>query len=92
MLRKLLVMTAIVSMLFFGAIGIAFADDPHQPGATGQPGKTCGTTGAEISPGGGNSVNSTGSPFTGGTADSHYNVANSQYDVACFQNSPPQHP
>jgi hypothetical protein len=32
-----------------------------------------------------------GSPFQGGRADSSYNVAKSQYDVACYQNSQP-HP
>ena len=36
-------------------------------------------------PGGDNSASSPGSPFTGGVSDGKYNVAKSQYDVACFQ-------
>src|SRR5207244_5417194 len=50
--------------------------------------------GAPNAPGGGNSTNSPGSPFNGGSSASHYagqqpqnsaNGQNSQYDVACFQ-------
>jgi hypothetical protein len=82
MLRKLLVITAVVSVLMVGPVGVAFAANP--PG-NGQPGQTCGTDGATSAPGKGNSANSPGSPFVGGVADGKYNAAESQYDVACFQ-------
>ena len=89
MLSKLLAATAIVTVLSLGLVAIAFAANP---GTQGPPTQSCGSTTAPNTPGGGNSVNSPGSPFQGGVSDSHYNVAKSQYDVACFQNSPPQHP
>jgi hypothetical protein len=88
MLRKLLAATAIITVLSLGLVGIAFADNP---GTQGPPSQSCGSPTALNTPGGGNSANSPGSPFQGGVADSHYNVAKSQYDVACFQNSQP-HP
>jgi hypothetical protein len=88
MLRKLLAATAIVTVLSLGLVAIAFAANP---GTQGPPGQSCGSSTAPTTPGGGNSANSPGSPFQGGVSDSHYNVAKSQYDVACFQNSQP-HP
>ena len=89
MLRKLLIVGAIVFALLVGLVGIAFAANP--PG-NGQPGQTCGSQTALNTPGGGNSANSPGSPFSGGVADGKYNTAESQYDVACFQVSQPGHP
>ena len=88
MLRKLLVATAIVAVLSLGLVAIAFAANP---GTQGPPSQSCGSSTAPNTPGGGNSANSPGSPFQGGVADSKYNVAKSQYDVACLQNSQP-HP
>jgi len=88
MLRRLLIVTAIVSVLVAGIAEVAGAVSP--PGQ-GQPGQTCGSQTAPNTPGGGNSANSPGSPFTGGTSDGKYNAAESQYDVACFQVSQP-HP
>jgi hypothetical protein len=82
---------AIVVVLSLTLVTTAFAADPHPPGATGPPSQSCGSSTAPNTPGGGNSVNSPGSPFQGGKADSSYNVAKSQYDVACYQNSQP-HP
>jgi hypothetical protein len=87
-LRKLLTAMAIASVLLVAFGGIAFAANP--PGQ-GQPGQSCGSQTAPNTPGGGNSANSPGSPFTGGVSDGKYNVAESQYDVACFQVSQP-HP
>ena len=81
MLRKLLTSAAVVAILLFGSVSIAFAANP---GTQGPPSQTCGSQSAPNTPGGGNSSNSPGSPFTGGTADSNYNPK-SQYDVACFQ-------
>jgi hypothetical protein len=89
LLRKLLIMTAIVSVLLVGAVGMAFAANP--PGPPGPPGQTCGKGAATSTPGGGNSAGSPGSPFVGGVSDGKYNAAKSQYDVACFQVSQP-HP
>jgi hypothetical protein len=89
MLRRLLIVTALASALFVGVVGFAFAANP--PG-NGQPGQSCGSSTALNTPGGGQSANSPGSPFQGGVADGKYNVAESQYDVACFQVSQPKHP
>jgi hypothetical protein len=69
--------------------GTALAANPHgSSNPTGPPSQSCEMQ--PSAPGGGQSSNSPGSPFTGGTADSHYNEQ-SQYDVACFQVSQP-HP
>ena len=97
MLRKLLFLTAVLCALVVGLTGIALAADP---GTHGQPNQSCQAQPAV--PGGGNSANSPGSPFTGGVADGKYagsqpqNSKNpnsvSQYDVACFQVSQPGHP
>ena len=80
MLRKLLIVTAVVCVLLVGVVTTAFAANP--PGQ-GQPGQSCESQ--PNTPGGGNSANSPGSPFTGGVSDGKYNAAKSQYDVACFQ-------
>ena len=86
---------AVLACLFvLGLAGPAVADPTGTVSKPGQHGQTCGEGSATSTPGGGNSSNSTGSPFNGGTSDGHYagtqtkNSANgqsSQYDVACFQ-------
>ena len=87
-MKRLLAIGLLVAGLTLPA-GTALAADPHDSSnPTGPPSQSC-----EVQPsvpGGGNSASSPGSPFTGGTADSHYNEQ-SQYDVACFQVSQP-HP
>jgi hypothetical protein len=82
MLRRILILTAIVSALVFGFAAFALAANP--PG-NGQPGQTCGSQTAPTTPGGGQSTSSPGSPFQGGVSDGKYNAAESQYDVACFE-------
>ena len=88
MFRKLLLVAAIVSVLLVSLAGVAGAANP--PGQ-GQPGQSCGSGTAPDTPGNGNPANSPGSPFAGGVSDGKYNVAESQYEVACFQVSQP-HP
>jgi hypothetical protein len=97
MKRKLLTATVALCALLVGLTGVALAADP---GTQGQPNQSC--QAQPSTPGGGNSANSPGSPFTGGVADGKYagsqpqNSRNpnsvSQYDVACFQVSQPGHP
>jgi hypothetical protein len=81
LLRKLLVATAIVSILLLGLAAIAFAANP---GTQGPPSKTCLNPGATQEPG--NAAGSPGSPFNevNGIGGSNYSPK-SQYDVACFQ-------
>ena len=96
MLRKLLLVTTIVSILVLGLVGVALADST---GNQGQPGQSC--QAQPSAPGGQLPGSNPGSPFAVGTSDSHYagnapqNSGNpnsvSQYDVACFQVSQP-HP
>ncbi len=75
------------------SIGAAFAS-LLGPSTTGQPSQSCGSTGAEMTPG--NSASSPGSAFNpNGKAPSVYagqqpqnsinGAAVSQYDVACFE-------
>jgi hypothetical protein len=80
----------------------AFADpSPNGPGQPGAPGTTCGSPGATSTPG--NAVNANGSPFNPngqagtvyagnpGTASAEHSQSGnavSQYDIACFQNTP----
>lgn len=82
---------AIGACLLVSSLGFAFAANPHSPGTTGQPGKTCGDPGATNFPGNGiNPITSPGSPFNEtkpGTGGANYSP-NSQYDVACFQQTP----
>ena len=72
--------------------GAALAANPHAPGASGQPGQSCGAEPATP----GNAASAPGSAFNpGGVAGTQYagiqpqNSKNpqsvSQYDVACFQ-------
>jgi hypothetical protein len=97
MLRRFLIVSAVLGALLIGTTTVAFA---ASPGTQGQPNQSC--QAQPSTPGGGNSANSPGSPFTGGVADGKYagtqpqnsNNPNSvsQYDVACFQVSQPGHP
>ena len=92
--------------LAIGLMGVAYADPSPtgSPGQPGAPGTTCGSPGATATPG--NSSSAGGSPFNpNGTAGTVYagnpgtaSLANanspkavSQYDIACFQVTPP-HP
>lgn len=96
MFRKLFLMVVICAM----AISFAGVATAASPGTRGQPSQSC--EDQTSTPGGGNSVNSPGSPFHDGVADGKYagsqpqNSNNpksvSQYDVACFQVSQPGHP
>ena len=80
----------------------AFADtSPNGPGQPGAPGTTCGSSGATSTPG--DAAAAMGSVFnTSGTAGTVYagnpgtpslangsSTAISQYDIACFQVTPP---
>ena len=91
-MRRLLVGAAISGLLAFGAAAPAFANPTGPVTQPGNHNQSCGTTGP--APGGGNSANSPGSPFAGGSSASHYagqqpqnskNGQNSQYDIACTQ-------
>ena len=90
-MRKLLLVTAIVSVLLLGIAAVAYADPT---GCQGQPNQSCGSANASMTPG--NSANAPGSAFNpSGVAGGVYagqqpqnsNNAHSvsQYDVACFQ-------
>jgi hypothetical protein len=89
-MRKLLIVLAVVSLLFFGVNTAALADST---GNHGQPSQSC--EDQSSAPGGQTDGSNPGSPFAGGVSDSHYggsapqNSNNpksvSQYDVACFQ-------
>jgi hypothetical protein len=86
---------AVLTGLF--ALGLAGSASANPTGPVTQPGQhnqDCGSLGT--TPGGGSSSKSPGSPFNDGTSGSHYagqqpqnssNGQNSQYDVACFQQS-----
>ena len=90
MVRKLLVVTAVVCALLVSMAGAALASSPN---TQGQPNQSCEEQPSR--PGGGNSASSPGSPFHDGVSDGKYagsqpqnsNNPNSvsQYDVACFQ-------
>ena len=83
--------------------GVAFADtSPNGPGQPGAPGTTCGNPNTSSTPG--NSVNAGGSVFnpsgqagtvyagnpgTASAANANSSNAVSQYDIACFQVTPP---
>ncbi len=97
MVRKLLIVTAVVCALLVSMAGAALASSP---GTQGQPNQSCEEQ--PSTPGGGNSANRPGSPFHDGVSDGKYagsqpqnsNNPNSvsQYDVACFQVSQPGQP
>jgi hypothetical protein len=91
-MRRSLFVALITTGLTLGLASPALADNPHQPGTTGPPSQSCQAYAANVRPG--NSGNSPGSPFnepginspSGGTGGANYSP-NSQYDVACFQQS-----
>jgi hypothetical protein len=94
-MRRVLLGAVVAGAFVFGLGGVAVADPAGPVTHPGQHGQECGALGTP--PGGGNSSVSPGSPFNdGGTSGSHYagqqpqnsgNGQNSQYDVACFQQS-----
>jgi hypothetical protein len=88
MRRFIVAMLVSGAMLGFGSVGAIAANPP----GTGKPGQDCGELGEANRPG--HTVGSPGSPFNeagedselGGIGGQNYNE-NSQYDVACFQQS-----
>jgi len=88
MRRFIVAMLISGAMVGFGSVGAIAANPP----GTGKPSQDCGELGEANRPG--NSAGSPGSPFNeagedselGGIGGQHYNE-NSQYDVACFQQS-----
>ena len=95
-MRRAIAGAVITTTVLLGLGGTATADPTGSVTHPGQHGQSCGSSTAPTSPGGGNSSNSPGSPFNGGSSASHYagqqpqnsnNGQNSQYDVACFQQS-----
>ena len=88
MRRFIVAMLVSGAMLGFGSVGAIAANPP----GTGKPSQDCGELGEANRPG--NTTQSPGSPFNeagedselGGIGGQHYNE-NSQYDVACFQQS-----
>lgn len=94
-MRRSLLVVLTGACFTLGLASPALADNPHQPGTTGQPNQSCQSFGADVRPG--NSASSPGAPFNepginsvnGGTGGNAYNNAGapSQYDVACFQAS-----
>ena len=93
-MRRPLIGVAFAGLLFLGFGGTAVADPTGPVTHPGQHNQECDELGT--TPGGGNSGASPGSPFQDGTAGTKYagaqtqnsgNGQNSQYDVACFQQS-----
>jgi hypothetical protein len=105
-MRRGAALSAAILALGVGMGGTAMADpSPNGPGQPGAPGTTCGSPNATTTPG--NAANANGSPFnpngqagtvyagnpgTASSLNANSPHAVSQYDIACFQNSPPQHP
>jgi hypothetical protein len=92
--RRVLLSAVVAGSFLFAFGGVAVANPTGAVAHPGQHGQDCGSLGTP--PGGGNSGVSPGSPFHEGTSASHYagqqpqnsaNGQNSQYDVACFQQS-----
>jgi hypothetical protein len=93
-MRRAVAAAVISGLIVIGTAGSALANPTGPVTQPGQHGQDCGALGTV--PGGGNSSKSPGSPFYGGNAGSNYagqkpqnsrNGQNSQYDVACFQQS-----
>jgi hypothetical protein len=93
-MRRAFVCVVAAGSFLFASAGVAVANPTGPVTHPGQHNQDCGQLGT--TPGGGNSAVSPGSPFNGGTSGSHYagqqpqnsgNGQNSQYDVACFQQS-----
>jgi hypothetical protein len=91
-MRRSLFVALITAGVTLGLASPALGNNPHQPGTTGPPSQSCQNYAANVRPG--NSGSSPGSPFNepginstnGGTGGANYSP-NSQYDVACFQQS-----
>jgi hypothetical protein len=93
-MKRLAVALMIVASLALSS-GVAFANDPHTAGSTGQPSQSCGNTTPPAFPG--NTGNSPGSAFNGSAGSVYANPGSqggissgnshvvAQYDVACFQ-------
>jgi hypothetical protein len=93
-MRRTFIGALIASVFIVGSGGVAWATPTGTITHPGQHNQDCGVLLSP--PGGGNSSNSPGSPFAGGNSASNYagqkpqnsrNGQNSQYDVACFQQS-----
>jgi hypothetical protein len=93
-MRRVLLSAVVAGSFLFAFGGVAVADPTGSVIHPGQHNQSCGLGLAITPPGGGNSIVSPGSPFNGGTSASNYagqqpqnraNGQNSQYDVACFQ-------
>jgi hypothetical protein len=94
-MKRFLVELAVVAALALPSVGIAFADDPHTGGSTGQPNQSCQDTTPPAFPG--NTGSSPGSAFNGSAGNVYANPTSqgglssgnqhvvAQYDVACFQ-------
>ena len=93
-MRRAFVGALLAGLVVLG-FGTAATADPTGPVThPGQHNQDCGDLGTV--PGGGSSSGSTGSPFVDGTSGGRYagqqpqnsgNGQNSQYDIACFQQS-----
>jgi hypothetical protein len=92
-MRRALFIGLITAGFTLGLASPALADNPHSStNPTGPPSQSCQNYAANVRPG--NSGNSPGAPFNepginstnGGTGGANYSP-NSQYDVACFQQS-----
>jgi hypothetical protein len=94
-MKRIVASLALVAGLSLPMVGVAFADDPHSPGTTGQPSQSCGATTPAAFPG--NTANAPGSAFNGSAGSVYANPTSqggissgnphvvAQYDVACFQ-------
>jgi len=96
MVRKLVLGVTVAGLLVFAGASAAFADNP---GSTGQPGQSCqmttttpgasmSATGSVFNPTGQSGTVYAGNPGTPSAANGS-SQAVSQYDVACFQLTPP---
>ena len=93
-MRRVFTGAVVAGVVVIGLAGPAVANPTGPVTHPGQHNQSCGSSTAPNAPGGGNSSNSPGSPFNeagedselGGIGGQHYNE-NSQYDVACFQQS-----
>ena len=87
-MRRSVFVALLITLFSLGLASPALADNP--PGPPGPPSQSCQDLGLTTP---GNAANSPGSPFNepsgtnpGGTGGQNYSE-NSQYDVACFQQS-----
>lgn len=94
MIRRTILITAVILVLTVSLVGTAFAADPHGGSNTGQPNQSCQVT--TTTPG--QAASASGSAFNpdgvaggvyAGTQPQNSNNTKSvsQYDVACFQNT-----